>query len=180
MFKIDSRVIDRFVREIDAKDSLIVNSKKDIIKKYIINYPELKNVYKTALRFEGLKRHVSTHAAGVVNCSEPLDDLIPIYYNNEGVLTGFTMEYLEELGLLKMDFLALKNLTIISNVLDLVKRNNKEEIKLNNINLQDERVYRLFQDGDTEGVFQFESSGMKNVLRKMRPNSFNDLVASIA
>ena len=180
MFKIDSRVIDRFVREIDAKDNLITNSKKDIIKKYIVNYPELKNVYKTALRFEGLKRHVSTHAAGVVICSEPLDDLIPIYYNNEGVLTGFTMEYLEELGLLKMDFLALKNLTIISNVLDLVKRNNKEEIKLNNINLEDERVYRLFQDGDTEGVFQFESSGMKNMLRKMRPNSFNDLVASIA
>ncbi len=180
MFKIDSNIIDKFVKEIEAKENLVSNSKKEIIKKYLVTYPELKNVYKTALKFEGLKRHVSTHAAGVVICSKPLDDLIPIYYNNDGILTGFTMEYLEDLGLLKMDFLALKNLTIISNVLELVKKNNKEEINLNNLNLQDERVYRLFQNGDTDGVFQFESLGMKNMLRKMKPSSFNDLVASIA
>ena len=180
MFKLDSLVIDKFVKEIDAKESLVSNSKKDTIKKFIVNYPELKTVFKTALKFEGLKRHTSTHAAGVVICSESLDNLIPVYYNNDELMTGITMEYLEDLGLLKMDFLALKNLTIISNVLELVKINNKEEINLSKISLEDSRVYKLFQTGDTEGVFQFESSGMKNMLRKLKPVCFNDLVASIA
>ncbi len=180
MFKIDSTIIDKFVKEIDAKESLLNNSKKESIKKFILNYPELKSVYKTALKFEGLKRHTSTHAAGVVICSEALDDLIPVYFNNGEIMTGFTMEYLEELGLLKMDFLALKNLTIISNVLDLVKETTNEVVYLNKINLEDSKVYKLFQTGNTEGVFQFESSGMKNMLQKLRPTCFNDLVASIA
>ena len=136
------------------------------MRKFILNYPELKKVYQTSLKFEGLKRHTSTHAAGVVICSEPLDDLIPIYYNGGEIMTGFTMEYLEELGLLKMDFLALKNLTIISNVLNLVKETTGEEVYLNRINLEDARVYRLFQSGNTEGVFQFESSGMKSFRKK--------------
>ena len=180
MFKIDNSIIDKFVKEIDAKTTLLENSKKDTIKKFINNYPELKQVFTTSLKFEGLKRHTSTHAAGVVICSEELDNLIPVYLNNEELMTGITMEYLEDLGLLKMDFLALKNLTIISNVLELVKKNNKEIIELNKIRLNDERVYKLFQSGDTEGVFQFESSGMKCMLRKLKPVCFNDLVASIA
>lgn len=180
MFKIDSSLIDKFVREIDAKESLLNNSKKDVVKKFVINYPELKKVYKTALKFEGLKRHISTHAAGIVICSKKLDDLIPVYYNNNELMTGYTMEYLEDLGLLKMDFLALKNLSIISNVLELVYINKGIKINLNNINLEDPLVYKLFQTKDTEGVFQFESTGMKNMLKKMRPNSFSDLVAAIA
>ena len=180
MLKIDSNLIDKFVREIDAKESLIENGKMESVKKFVLNYPVLKQVYKIALKFEGLKRHTSTHAAGVVICSESLDDLIPIYYNNNEIMTGFTMEYLEELGLLKMDFLALKNLTIISNVLELVKKTNNEEVILSKINLENPEVYKIFQTGNTEGVFQFESSGMKNMLQKLKPSCFNDLVASLA
>lgn len=96
------------------------------------------------------------------------------------MLTGLTMSYLEELGLLKMDFLALRNLTIIQNILDLIKKDTKQTINLNQINLEDEKVLDLFKKADTTGIFQFESSGMTHFLEKLKPSSFDDLVASLA
>ena len=176
----DPNLISKFTNNIDAKESLKTNAEKEIIKKYFINYPELKKLYKIALKLEGLKRHISTHAAGVVISSVPLDNVIPVCFTNDTMVTGLTMEYLEELGLLKMDFLALRNLTIISNVLELVKKHKNIDINLRDIHLNDEKVYELFQKADTEGIFQYESSGMKNVMLKMKPNSFSDLVAAVA
>ena len=176
----DLNLINKFTNNLDAKETLKENMNNEIIKKYFVNYPELKKLYQIALRIEGLKRHISTHAAGVVISSVPLDTVIPVCSSNDTMLTGLTMEYLEELGLLKMDFLALRNLTIISYVLDLIKENKGLDINLREIPLDDETVYKIFQIADTEGIFQFESSGMKNVMVKLKPTCFTDLVAAVA
>ncbi len=180
VLEFDTNLINKFANNIDAKESLKDNMQKEVIKKYFVNYPELKKLYKIALKLEGLKRHISTHAAGVVIASVPLDSVIPVCISNESLLTGLTMEYLEELGLLKMDFLALRNLTIISNVLDLIRENEGKDINLRDIPLDDKKVYQIFAAADTEGIFQFESSGMKNVMLKLKPNCFTDLVAAVA
>ena len=176
----DSNLINKFTNNIDAKATLKENATKEVVKKYFVNYPELKKLYKIALKLEGLKRHISTHAAGVVISSVALDTVIPVCVSNDTLLTGLTMEYLEELGLLKMDFLALRNLTIISNVLELIKENKGIDINLREIPLDDQLVYNIFASADTEGIFQYESSGMKNVMLKLKPNCFSDLVASVA
>ena len=174
----DSSLIDKFVKVLDAHLSLKDNAKRDIVIKFLKNYPKLTNLYKICFKFEGLKRHVSTHAAGIVISSISLDDIIPICLQDDNILSGITMEYLEDMGLLKMDFLALRNLTIISNVLELV--NKDHDFNLKNISYEDPKVYELFEKGLTEGVFQFESSGMKNLITKFKPKCFDDLVACIA
>jgi len=157
----DSNLINKFTNNIDAKETLKENMQKEVIKKYFVNYPELKKLYKIALKLEGLKRHISTHAAGVVISSVPLDTVIPVCLSNDSILTGLTMEYLEELGLLKMDFLALRNLTIISNVLDLIKENKGVTINLRDIPLNDDKVFEIFKNADTEGIFQYEKRYVK-------------------
>ena len=174
----DSSLIDKFVKVLDAHLSLHDNAKRDIVSKFLKNYPKLTNLYKVCFKFEGLKRHISTHAAGIVISSVSLDDIIPVCLQKEELLSGTTMEYLEDMGLLKMDFLALRNLTIINNVLELI--NQEEKFSLKNISYEDHRVFKLFEDGLTEGVFQFESSGMKNLITKFKPKCFDDLVACIA
>ena len=174
----DQTLIDKFVKVLDAHLSLKANLERDIVKKFLNNYPKLKDLYKLCFKFEGLKRHISTHAAGIIISSTMLDDIIPIYIENDNILSGVTMEYLESVGLLKMDFLALRNLTIISNVLELIGKDH--DFDLNKIDFDDKKVYKLFEDGLTEGIFQFESSGMKNLITKFKPKNFDDLVACIA
>ena len=169
-----------FVKSLDAKLSLKENLEIKPVNDFLKNYKKLQKLYDIAYHLEGLKRHVSTHAAGVVISSIPLDEVIPIYYNGEFIMTGLTMEYLEDLGLLKMDFLALRNLTIISNVLELIKSSTGKVLDLNRLNLNDKSILELFSKGDTEGIFQYESSGMRNLMLKLKPTSFSDLVASVA
>ena len=125
---------------------------------------KLEVVYKISMKLEGLKRHTTIHAAGVVISSDPLDTIIPILKTNDGILTGCTMEYLEKLGLLKMDFLALRNLTIIHNVTNSIKKI-KPEFSLANIPLNDDKTFEVFRRGDTDSIFQFESVGMKRFLK---------------
>ena len=180
IMEIDSNLLDKFVSLIDAKTSLTENLKKIEVKNFIEKNINLKKVYQESLKLEGLKRHISTHAAGVVISSVPLDDVIPLNLNTTFFMTGVTMEYLEPLGLLKMDFLALRNLTIIANVLELIKENTGHTLDLNKINLNDPEIFKLFSKADTEGIFQYESSGMKNLMKKLKPSSFSDLVASVA
>ena len=127
------------------------------------------------MHLEGLKKNTSTHAAGVVISSTNLDEIIPIHYENNTLITGVTMDYLENIGLLKMDFLALKNLTTIKNILDEVGKD-----VLKNIDLNEKEVLNLFCAGKTEGIFQFETNLMRNLIIKLKPSSFNDLVASLA
>lgn len=180
VLNIEIAMIDKFSALINAKESLKENLEHENVKAFLHNYGNLQEMYKVAMRLEGLKRHISTHAAGVVISSVDLDEVIPISKSGDNIMTGVTMEYLEDLGLLKMDFLALRNLTIIANVLALIKENTGKVINLNKIDLNDKSVLKLFCDADTEGIFQYESSGMRNLMQKLRPSSFSDLVASVA
>ncbi|MGY3777622.1 DNA polymerase III subunit alpha [Isobaculum melis] len=137
-----------------------------------------KLLFETAQKIEGLPRHVSTHAAGVVMTDQPLDSLVPLQHGgNEIYLTQFAMGNVEEIGLLKMDFLGLKNLSILANAMQFLKKDNQVAIQLNELPLDDEATLQLFRQGDTTGVFQFESSGIRNVLRKLGPTSIEDVAA---
>ena len=180
IFNIENSLMDKLASFIDAKTSLKENLEKIEVKEFLHQNKNLKEIYKIALKLEGLKRHISTHAAGVVISSVPLDEVIPLSLNTSVFMTGVTMEYLEPLGLLKMDFLALRNLTIIANVLELIKENTGKTLDLNKIDLNDPEIFKLFCNADTEGIFQYESSGMKNLMKKLKPTSFSDLVASVA
>ena len=174
-FDLETKV-DVLTKVIDQKLSLKDNANSDKVKKIMNLYPELKDVYKKAYYLEGLKRQISTTAAGVVICDVKLDEIIPICYSDSNILTGITLNYLEELGIIKMDFLGITNLTIIHNVLD----NIGDNLNLNKIDLEDQQVYDLFSNANTDGIFQFESEGMKNFLKKLKPKSFSDLYAALA
>ena len=174
---IDESQINTLVKNIDSKKSLKENESvvADLLKRNSL----LKKVYNESYYLEGIKKHIGTHAAGVVVSSESLTNIIPVIKSGDEYLTGYTMNELEELGLLKMDFLSIKNLTIIANVLNDVKKTNPS-FNLNQIPLDDEKTYQLFSNGDTVGIFQFESTGIKNFLRKQKPKCFEDLVMAIA
>lgn len=174
------RDFETFIKEISSVKSLLENLQNEKVKSLLEKNKTLQKIYKIALKLEGLKKNISTHAAGIVISKVNLDDIIPIIKMGDVTLTGITMEYLEELGLLKMDLLAIKNLTIIANILELIKKDTGREVQLNKIDLNDERVLSLFTRGDTTGIFQFESSGMREFLKKLRPRNFSDIVASIA
>lgn len=136
-----------------------------------------------ARKLEGCARHVSTHACGVVISAVPLDEICPLQHptqDDSAIVTQFEMKSLEDLGLLKMDFLGLENLTLIEETLKKIYAIHKKEIDINNIPLDDKKTFKLFQQGQTIGVFQFESEGMRKWLRKLKPSSFEDLVAMIA
>ena len=175
LLKINDMLLDNFIKCINGNICLKDNLINESVKKYLNNYSELKMLYKVSMHLEGLKKNTSTHAAGVVISSTNLDEIIPIHYENDTLITGVTMDYLENIGLLKMDFLALKNLTTIKNILDEVG-----EDVLKNIDLNEKEVLNLFCAGKTEGIFQFETNLMRNLISKLKPSSFNDLVASLA
>ena len=175
LLKIDSDLVDKFAKVINASMNLKANLNNELVKKYLHNYPELKNVYNISLKLEGLKKNTSTHAAGVVISSKDIDEIIPIHMSNNIMLTGVTMEYLEDIGLLKMDFLGLKNLTTIANILDLIKDN-----VLKDIDLEKKEVYKMLSLGKTDGIFQLETPAMHDLVMRLKPNSFKDLIALIA
>ena len=130
-------------------------------------------------KLEGLHRHASTHAAGIIIAPGPLMDYVPLYKNpsTNDITTQIEMHSLEEMGLLKMDFLGLRNLTVINKTIMMVNKNHKKSITLDDINLSDTEVYKLFANGDTIGVFQFESRGMRDYLKKLKPTCIEDLIA---
>lgn len=143
--------------------------------------PQAKKIIDIAKKIEGHARHASIHAAGIVISKDPLMEYVPLQVmNNNEVVTQFPMTNLEELGLLKMDFLGLRTLTVIYDTLNKIKENYGIDIDINNISLSDQRVYELLQKGDTIGVFQLESRGMRNLLREVKPEKFEDLIAVLA
>ena len=175
LLKVDSNVFDKFIKNINSSLSLKENYQNAKVKKYIEMYSELKNLYDISYHLEGLKKNTSTHAAGVIISSEKLGKIIPIS-NEDGTLkTGIEMPYLEKMGLLKMDFLALEKLNIISKVSKKIKNFN-----INNIPLDDKKTLKIFYDADTDDIFQFESSYAKSVLDKLKITSFNELTVSLA
>ena len=175
ILNIDEKVFNRFLKVIDRNLDLRKNLLNKNVKGYLESYPELKKLYDICWHLEGLKKNISTHAAGIVVGDRPLDELIPMYKNKEVYLTGVPMNFLENLGLLKMDFLALKNLSIISNIINKIPN-----FELNKIPLDDKKVYDLFCAAETDGIFQFETMAFKNMLPKYKPHKFSELVASIA
>lgn len=134
-----------------------------------------------ALLLEGLPRHASTHAAGVVVADKPLNEYLPLFKGKEGeTITQFDMNYVEKLGLVKFDFLGLRNLTVIKNCLALIEKQGKTPPDLLNLDYDDDKTFELLQRADTTGVFQLESSGMKDLILRLKPASFSDIVALVA
>ena len=168
--------IEQLTKKIDSKLNLKDNLNN--IKQYL-NDKELLKIYKVASKLEGLKRHTSIHAAGIIISNVDLNQVVPIEKKDNMYVVDYSMEYLEELGLLKMDFLALKNLTTIQNILDSI---NKEQqvIDLKDIPLNDSKTFELFQNGNTLGIFQFEKPGMIKFLKKLKPTNFEDIFAALA
>ncbi|MBW2129038.1 MAG: DNA polymerase III subunit alpha [Deltaproteobacteria bacterium] len=140
-----------------------------------------KRLLRIARSLEGLSRHASTHASGVVISDRPLVEYLPLFKGaNDEIMTQFTMDQIEMLGLIKFDFLGLKTLTVIRQALDLIEKNKGVRLDIDKLSLEDEATYRLCSEGRTTGVFQLESSGMKELLRRLRPEVFEDLVALVA
>src|SRR5678815_2935006 len=139
--------------------------------------PRVRELMDIAKRLEGLARHASTHAAGVVISPQPLTDIVPLYKSSKDeITTMYPMADVEKIGLLKMDFLALTTLTVIDDTLKALKHEGIA-LDMDIIPLDDEKTYKLFSDGLTNGVFQFESSGMKDILRRFKPSSIEHLTA---
>lgn len=141
--------------------------------------PVIKELLDTSMAIEGMPRHATTHAAGVIIADRAVSDYVPLAMNDSQVVTQYTMTTLEELGLLKMDFLGLRNLTVINDAVKLIKEQ-KPDFDLDSISLSDKKVFDMLSLGNTEGVFQFESQGMRNVLTQLKPDSFEDLIAVIS
>ncbi len=141
--------------------------------------PRVRELLHTAMRLEGMPRHATTHAAGIVISERPLTDHVPLSKNDDAVVTQYTMTELEELGLLKMDFLSLRNLTVLHEAERLVRQTHPE-FSVDCLPDNDPKVMRLYACGDTEGVFQFESAGMKKVLMKLKPETIEDLIAVLS
>ena len=139
---------------------------------------KLKDLMNVALRLEGLSRHASTHAAGVVISPQPLTELVPIYKTNrDEITTQYDMNALERIGLLKMDFLGLTTLTVLQDAVRMVDQNRGVKVDIDNLTLDDENTYKLFSRGDTTAIFQFESHGMRDILRRYQPTRIEDLTA---
>ena len=174
--------------EIDKLAKLVPQAPDATLEKAIENVKELQELATSnskvqelltiARRLEGLSRHASIHAAGVVIAPRPLIELIPLYKSNKDeITTQYPMSDLERLGLLKMDFLGLTTLTVIEQTLDQIREQKKEQINLAEIPLNDPKTLELFCAGRTSGIFQFESAGMRDILRRLQPSRFEDLIA---
>jgi len=164
----------------DSLKELINNDLK--IQKLMLEDIKMKSLIEIASKVEGIKRHTSIHAAGIIISNKELDNFVPLVYDSDTnqYISGYEAGFLEKLGLLKMDFLGIKNLTTIMQIIKEIKEKENIVVNFNNIPLDDVEVIKLFQNGDTNGIFQFESIGMKQFLRELQPNNFNDLSNAIA
>ncbi len=149
------------------------------LKKKYEESPQVKDLIDMAQKLEGMPRHASTHAAGVVITERPVSEYVPLAKNDEAIVTQFTMTNLEELGLLKMDFLGLRTLTVIKDTEKIINRA-EPGFRVEDIDLHDAEVFDMMAKGQTQGVFQYESVGMKNVLMQLKPDSIEDLIAVIS
>lgn len=176
--------------ETDAIAKAIPFDLKMTIDKALAMNPELKASYERdekvrqvldmAKALEGMPRHASTHAAGVVISKKSIDEYVPLYLSDKGVSTQFTMTTIEELGLLKMDFLGLRNLTVIRDALEMIENNYGKTIDFSKMTYDDPKVYEVIAKGNTQGIFQLESGGMTQFMKNLKPDCFEDIVAGVA
>ena len=165
VLKIPLNLIDDLTKLV-SHDKLIDCYKEPRFNNYVNSSSNLKKLYDICLHLEGLPRHISVHAAGIIMSRKDIDETIPLYKNQLGMfVTGYSMNYLESLGLLKMDFLGLSNLTLLSNLIKEINEKEKLNITFNNIPLDNKKTLEIFRNVDTDGIFQFESPGMKRVLK---------------
>jgi len=184
------RVMGLSVREMDSISKAVPNElkislseayKNTRFKQLIDSDMRYTDVYQKAIKLEGLPRHISTHAAGIVFSSKSIETIVPLIRIEQDMLsTQYSMEYLEVLGLIKMDFLGLRNLTIIDDVVKLIFKHHQLDIDILKIPLDDAKTIKLVNRVDTLGIFQLESDGMKSVLKQMKVTRFEDIVATIA
>jgi DNA polymerase III subunit alpha len=148
------------------------------LQKFVSESPLHEKLYQTALKLEGLPRHTSTHAAGVIISEGPLVNIVPIQTGHQNVfLTQYSMEYLEDVGLLKMDFLGLRNLTLLESIIQSIQKGTGRRLDIRSIPFDDLKTYNLLSNGETTGIFQLESEGMRKVLIRLKPSKFEDIVA---
>ena len=180
---IPSYKIDKLLSFIPAvnHDSLEVLYQDNIsFREFILHDESLKTLYTVARRLEGFPRQIGTHAAGIVMCQKDLDEVVPLTVSDGMYLTSYSMNYLEQLGLLKMDFLGIKNLSMIMNILQDIETYQGISLSFSKIPLDDKETYQLFAKAKTSGIFQFESAGMRRFLQQLKPQNFEDIIASIA
>lgn len=191
VYKVPYADVDRITKLMDGKstiaESLGLKKNKDGVD---VGVRELREIYDEdlnlhkiidmAMRVEGLPRNTSMHAAGVVICAKPIADNVPLQRNGDDITTQFDMKEVEQLGMLKMDFLGLRTLTDVKKAIDYVKEDFGVEIDFHKIGYEDMGAYELIGDGDTDAVFQLESPGMKKFMRELRPTTFEDIIAGIS
>ncbi|MBE6788233.1 MAG: DNA polymerase III subunit alpha [Ruminococcaceae bacterium] len=183
------RALGMSYQAVDEIAKLVPNDLKITIEKALSSSEKLREKYEEsaqikelidmAQKVEGMPRHSSMHAAGVVITDKPVSDYVPLQKNDDSIVTQFPMTTLEELGLLKMDFLGLRTLTVIDDAVKLIKKNNPD-FDENNIDINDKRTYQMLSKGNTKGVFQFESAGMREELMALKPECIEDLIAIIS
>lgn len=159
------------------KKALTVNYK---LKELYDSSAEIKKLIDTAIELEGLPRHTSTHAAGVVITSGGIGNFVPLQKNDDVITTQFTMTTIERLGLLKMDFLGLRTLTVIQDAVMHIKQAHGADVNIENLDMDDAAVYEMISRGETDGVFQLESGGMKQFMKELKPTSIEDIIAGIS
>ncbi|MDL2291080.1 DNA polymerase III subunit alpha [Desulfovibrio sp. OttesenSCG-928-F20] len=186
------RALGMSFQETDCIAKLIPNDLKMTVQKALEQEPDLKALYEgdestrrlldTAMRLEGLHRHASVHAAGLVVSDKPMMDYLPVYRGKgeNDVVTQFDMKMVEKVGLVKFDFLGLRNMTVIDDTLRNIEASGHEAPNLDSLPLDDPATYRLYANGDTDGIFQVESSGMRSYLRQLKPTVFEDIIAMLA
>jgi len=184
------RALDMPYSEVDKVAKMIPQELKITIEKSLQKNKELRHLYESnegvkylidmSKRLEGLPRHSSTHAAGVVVCDRPVHDYVPLNLNDNAITTQFTMNTLEHLGLLKMDFLGLRTLTVIQNSVKNIKKSQGKDIDISTIDDNDQGVFELIASGRTEGIFQLESEGMTQFMKNLKPQSIEDIIAGVS
>ena len=184
-----ARVLDFPYSEADKLAKMIPNELHITIKKALEQNKELNDLYENdgniknlldiAMGLEGMPRQASTHACGIVITKDPVDTYVPLYVRDNQISTQYIMTTLEELGLLKMDFLGLRTLTVIKDTIDLVKQNRDIDVEFDK-DMADPKVYKLWQEGKTCGIFQFESQGMTNFMKELKPDCLEDLIAGVS
>lgn len=184
-----ARVLDVPYAEADKIAKMIPNELHITIKKAMEQNRELKDLYESsedmkklldiAMALEGMPRQASTHACGIVITKEPVVNYVPLYVREGDISTQYIMTTLEELGLLKMDFLGLRTLTVIQDTIDLVKKNQGINVHFDE-KMKDPKVYKLWQNGESVGIFQFESQGMTNFMKELKPDCLEDIIAGVS
>lgn len=180
-FGLNTKELDRLSRTIPSRLGITLEEayrESEALRAFIKESELNRRLYETALKLEGLPRHTSTHAAGVVISEQPLVHVVPVQAGQEKVyLTQYSMEHLEQVGLLKMDFLGLRNLSLIEAILERIYRNTGKRVNIHQVPEEDSKTFELLGKGDTTGIFQLESEGMRKVLIKLSPSRFEDIVA---